>query len=230
MIELEHALLKQGFLTTNLLLPGHGTTLQNFATSRWEDWFAAVREEARASLERGERVILIGHSLGGALALGVAAVEPRLSGVVPLCPPTSIHPGMRMAVSRLYRFVPYMPSWGEDVRDRRGVRRRYERKAYRWIALSTVQSLFGALPELRKLLPQVKCPALVVAAHHDHVVPAQDGIDAYKLIGSREKELLLLGRSFHVVTKDVERDMVCARVTEFCVRQRDRALARGARA
>jgi carboxylesterase len=232
MIELERALPKQGFLTTNMLLPGHGTTLQNFATSRWEDWFLAVREEAEAALERGERVILIGHSLGGALVMGVAAVEPRLSGVVPLCPPTSMHEGMRVAVSRLHRYLPYMPSFGEDVRDRWGARKRYERKAYRWVALSTAASLFGALPELRKLLPRVTAPALVVVAQHDHVVPAQDGIDAYKLLGSREKELLLLERSFHVVTKDVERDLVSARVSAFCVRQRDRseALVGGAQA
>src|SRR5215831_19197205 len=232
MIELERALAKQGFRTTNMLLPGHGTTLQNFASSRWEDWFAAVREEAEMALDRGERVILIGHSLGGALALGVAAVEPRLSGVVPMCPPTAMHEGMRVAVSRLHRYLPYMPSFGEDVRDRWGARKRYERKAYRWVALSTAHSLFGALPELRKMLPQVTVPALIVAAHHDHVVPAQDGIDAYKLLGSQEKDLLLLERSFHVVTKDVERDLVSARVSEFCIRQRDRGkgLARGAQA
>jgi carboxylesterase len=232
MIELERALAKQGFLTTNLLLPGHGTTLQNFASSRWEDWFAAVREEAEAALDRGERVILIGHSLGGALVMGVAAVEPRLSGIVPLCPPTTMHEGMRIAVSRLHRYLPYMPSWGEDVRDWRGARKRYERRAYRWVALSTAHSMFGALPELRRLLPRVQCPALVVAAHHDHVVPAQDGITAYKLLGSREKDLLLLERSFHVVTKDVERDLVSARVCEFCIRQRDRGreFARGAQA
>jgi len=85
---------------------------------------------------------------------------------------------------------------------------------------------------LRQALPQVTVPALVVAAHHDHVVPAQDGIDAYKLLGSREKDLLLLERSYHVVTKDVERDLVSARVSEFCIRQRDqgRSLARGAQA
>jgi carboxylesterase len=230
MIELERALAQQGFLTTNMLLPGHGTTLQSFAASRWEDWFAAVREETEEALSRGERVILIGHSLGGALIMGVAAVVPQVSGIVPLCPPTAMHEGMRIAVSRLHRYLPYMPSWGEDVRDRWGARRRYERKAYRWVALSTAHSLFGALPELRKLLPGVACPALVVAAHHDHVVPAQDGIDAYKLLGSREKELLLLERSFHVVTKDVERDLVSARVSEFCIKQRDwgRERARGA--
>src|SRR5690242_896830 len=81
MIEVERALTQQGILTTNLLLPGHGTTLQDFAASRWEDWFAAVGAATTAAQERGERVILSGHSLGGALVLAVAAVEPRLSGV-----------------------------------------------------------------------------------------------------------------------------------------------------
>jgi carboxylesterase len=216
MRELEEHLAARGFATTNMLLPGHGTTLRSFAAARWEHWLEAVFQEAREALTRRERVLLIGHSMGAALALAVATQEPEVGGVVALCPPMGLNLGMQRAVGRIHRVVPYIPSWGEDVRDRLGVRRRYTRKAYRWVALGTAQSLFGALPALRDLLPTVRCPALVMGARHDHVVPLRDCIEAYKLLGSEEKSLLVLERSYHVVTKDVERHLVFARVAEFC--------------
>jgi carboxylesterase len=222
MRELEEHLAGRGFATTNMLLPGHGATLRSFAAARWEHWLEAVRQEARGALARRERVLLIGHSMGAALSLAVAALDPEVAGVVALCPPMGLDGGMQRTVKRIHHVMPYIPSWGEDVRDRLGVRQRYTRKAYRWVALATVESLFGALPALRELLPAVRCPALVMGARHDHVVPLRDCIEAYKLLGSDEKTLLILERSYHVVTKDVERHVVFARVAEFCERQSSR--------
>jgi carboxylesterase len=220
MRELDVYLAGHGFATTNMLLPGHGSTMRSFAAARWEHWLEAVRMETRDAHARGERVILIGHSMGAALSLAMAALDPRVASVVALCPPLGLDDGVRARFVRMHHVLPYFPSFGEDVRDRWGARRRYERKAYRWVALATVRSLFGALPELRGMLPDVRCPTLVMAARRDHVVPVRDGIEAYRMLGAREKELLVLGRSYHVVTKDVERHIVFERVADFCQRQR----------
>jgi carboxylesterase len=232
MCELERRLSGHGFATSNLLLPGHGTTPRDFAAARWEHWLETVRAEARRSLAHGERVALIGHSMGGALSLVTAATEPGISGVVALCTPLSLDSSMRGFFARMHRLLPYAPSFGEDVRDWFGARRRYERKAYKWTAMATAHSLFSALPTVRQSLPMVACPTLLMYARHDHVVPFADGIEAYKLLGAREKELVALPRSFHAVTKDVERHLVFAQVEEFCaqLRQRTDGTERTARA
>ena len=192
--------------------------LPPFAEHGWDDWFGHVREEAERAINRGERVVLIGHSMGAAVSLAVAAGEPRIAGVAALCSPLRLSTNVLNVVRAMKRFVPYIPAGPEDVRDRRGARQRYYRNAYTWTATSTVESLLSALPDLRSALPHVACPTLVVCARNDHVVPLRDGLETFQLISSEQKELLVLEHSFHAVTKDVERHLVFDRVARFCDR------------
>src|SRR5450432_1595953 len=47
MWELEERLSELGYAAKSLLLPGHGTSIRDFAQHGWDDWFGHVREEAR---------------------------------------------------------------------------------------------------------------------------------------------------------------------------------------
>lgn len=217
MRELEDRLRAGGFRTRNLLLPGHGTTVRDFATSRWEQWVHAIQIEVRAARARGERVALVGHSMGASACLLVAAREPGVAGVAALCPPVHMNVPSRHLVTRLRRVLPYFPSGIEDVRDRRGARRLYRRNVYRWTSLAAAYSLFQGLGELRDALPALRCPTLILCARHDHVVPVGDGLEAYRHAGAAQKDLVVLERSFHAVTKDIERQLVLERVARFCV-------------
>ncbi|HEV2460034.1 MAG TPA: alpha/beta fold hydrolase [Ktedonobacterales bacterium] len=214
--EIEERLAADGYLTQNLLLPGHGTSLRDFAAYGWADWYGAVRAAAGAARERGERVLLIGHSMGAGISLAAAADVPEVAGVVALCPPLRLWRLERPAVAFARHIVPYLPGGREDVRDHRGARLHYPRDVYRWTATAALYSMLAALPALRAALPRVRCPALVVCARHDHVVPMRDGVETYALLGSAQKDLLVLEASYHAVTKDVERQLVLARVLAFC--------------
>jgi len=216
--ELAGVLHGAGYATRRLLLPGHGASVYDFAAHGWEDWFAATRRATEQALTQYEQVFVIGHSLGAALSLATAAVEPEVAGVVALCPPVRLDYRVERLVGRLRNVIGAIPTWTEDVRDRRAARHLYRRNVYRWTPLVAVESLFQALPEIRALLPEVHCPALVVRALHDHVVPARDGLEAYELIGAQDKTLVTLERSYHAVTKDVERRLVFTHTLDFCQR------------
>lgn len=216
--ELADELHGAGYATRRLLLPGHGASVYDFAAHGWDDWFAATKRATEQALTRYEHVFVIGHSLGAALSLAVAAVEPEVAGVVALCPPVRLDNRLERLVSHLRGVVAAIPTWTEDVRDRRAARQLYRRNVYPWTPLVAVESLFQALPEVRALLPQVRCPSLVLRALHDHVVPARDGLEAYELIGAQDKTLITLERSYHAVTKDVERRLVFAHTLNFCQR------------
>jgi carboxylesterase len=58
----------------------------------------------------------------------------------------------------------------------------------------------------------------VICARHDHVVPARDGLLTFALLGSSEKELLILEHSYHEVLHDVEQSLVEERICRFCIR------------
>lgn len=216
----ERALRAEGFATRAFWLPGHGATPRDLRESGWQDWYGAVRDEALAVLNAGHDVVLVGHSMGGSVCLALAAElagHEGLRGVAALCPPTRMHGWMEKLLAAARRVVPYVPALGEDIRNRqarRGVRRRVQR----WNAPAPMHSLLAALPEVRAALPAVRCPLLVIAARHDHVVPARDGLEAYERAGTDHKELLLLERSYHAVAHDEEQREVCAQVVRFCRR------------
>lgn len=234
MEEVERDLGARGFATRNLTLPGHGLTARHFARTTWADWSAAVASATDELLARHPSVILVGHSMGGALSLHIAANEPRVAGVAALCPPLHMHFAQKPATAALHRLLPYLPTFPEDVRDPLAASR-YARKAYRWTPLAPAHSLFSTLRDhVQHELHQVRCPALIACALRDHVVPARDGIEIYRRLGTPDKEMLVLERSYHVIMKDVERAQVCARVGAFAERvvagAASRRLAAGATA
>jgi carboxylesterase len=218
--ELGAELRAHGYATRFLTLPGHGTTIHDFARSGWGDWVATVEAAADAALAEqhgpeARPVFLLGHSLGAALTLWVASQRPALAGIVPLCPPVRLTYAMEPVIGALAQVTPFVPALGEDIRDvwrRLGPRR----PIYRWSSTAAIHSLVRALPGLRRRLPQVTSPALVIAARHDHVVPVRDGREAYELLGSPYKRLVVLGRSFHAVARDVERRTVFDLALGFC--------------
>jgi carboxylesterase len=218
--ELGVALRARGYATEFLTLPGHGTTIHDFAKHGWEEWLAAVERAADAALAAQSRpdglpVFMMGHSLGAALTLEAAAGRPALAGVVAMCPPVRMAYILEPAMEALRHVTPFIPAWGEDIRDLR--RRLGPRPAiYHWTPTSSLHSLVRALPGLRRRLPRVTSPALVIAARHDHVVPVRDGREAYQLLGSPYKRLVVLGRSFHAVARDVERRTVFRLTLAFC--------------
>lgn len=213
MQELAEFFYAQGMVTENILLPGHGTHVRDMLALGWPEWAQAVLHEVRALKQRCDIVFLIGHSLGGALCLHAAAHE-EVAGVITMCAPLHMHPWTGISVRLARRFTPILPTIREDVRDP-VARRRYTRDVYRWTPMAPVESMLRFLPHLRTELPTIQVPALIMVALHDHVVPARDGQEIYRLLGSTEKYLVTLYHSYHVIMKDHDREEVFRKAMAF---------------
>ncbi len=221
MEELYALLVSHGIVAENILLPGHGSHVRDMLSLGWPEWAHAVRHELRLLKQRCDVVFLIGHSLGGALCLHTAAHE-EVAGIVTMCAPLHMHPWMHPAVRLAKRFTPLLPTLREDIRDPEA-RRRYTRDVYRWTPMAPVESMLRHLPQVRAELPHVTVPALVITSIHDHVVPARDGREIYRLLGSQDKHLVTLHRSYHVIMKDHDRDEVLAKTLAFVQRHTPKA-------
>jgi carboxylesterase len=211
--EMERLLLERDMVVVNMLLPGHGSKIREMLNSGWDEWSQAVLDELRALKQRCDVVFLIGHSMGGALSLHAAAHE-EVAGIISICAPLYMHRGLKVAVRMIKYITPLLPTLGEDVRDPEG-RRLYRRDSYRWTPMRPVETLLQFLPHLREELPHITVPALIMISIHDHVVPARDGRDIYRRIGSREKHLVTFYRSYHVVMKDHDREEMFAKTLAF---------------
>ena len=219
--ELEKVLQERGMVTNNMLLPGHGVHVREMLPLGWHEWAKAVHAELCELKQRCDVVFLVGHSLGGALSLHTAAHE-EVAGIVTMCAPLHMHPFTHLGVRLAKYFTPLLPTIREDVRDP-AARRRYTRDVYHWTPMRPVESMLQFLPTLRTELPQVTAPALIMTSIHDHVVPARDGREIYRHIGSKEKHLVTFHRSYHVIMKDYDREEVFAKTTAFIVRHASKA-------
>jgi len=99
----------RGFSCCALHLPGDTGPHSSEAAVRWSDWLEAITFSVRVASRSYSSVVLIGHSLGAALALRVAADNPEVSGVVALCPPLRMWPGEVRVIRALQHLLPWLP-------------------------------------------------------------------------------------------------------------------------
>ncbi|MBX5459100.1 MAG: alpha/beta fold hydrolase [Thermogemmatispora sp.] len=225
MQELEIYLRARGLQVVNLLLPGHGEEdVTRLVEVSWRDWVEAVRSELQALKERCATVFLVGHSLGGALVLYVAAQE-AVDGVVAMCAPLHLYSWTLPFIRLARRLMPRIRWAWEDIRDpaaRYAYSRQRARQSHQWRVLAAIENLLEFLPHLRQALPAVTAPALIMVARHDHVVPPRDGQAIYRQISSHEKYLITFHHSYHLITKDYDREEVFEKTAAFLSEQAHR--------
>ncbi len=209
--ELAARLAAQGALTDAMLLPGHGVPARQARQIGWPAWAAAVREHAAALAQQRQHIILIGHSLGGVLALDYAAQTDDLAGIVALCAPMHVKATVRFLAALANGIWPYYWKASEDNGDPA------TRQAYQphWVAWQPLRSLLHTLPKIVPELARVQCPALIIGGREDRVVAWEEAKFIYDHIASPAKSLLILPQSHHAVLQDVDREQAMATIVDF---------------
>lgn len=202
-------------LTVSLpLLPGHGTRWQDLAVTGWQDWYATVDHELRRLRGRCERVFVCGLSMGGALALRLAALHgDAVAGVVAVNPAMTLPRFHGYALPVLRHLVPSAPGVTNDIA-REGVRE----VGYDRVPLHAAHSLWHLLRRVRGELPRVAQPLLLLHSRVDHVVPPSDSALVLDRVSSRDVTETVLERSLHVATLDHDAERIFADSYGFITR------------
>ncbi len=205
----------QGYTALGIRLQGHGTTPADLTRIRKEDWQADI-EDGMAWL-RGctTRQIAIGLSLGGMLALNLAANDD-LNGVVVMATPWMLPPiahRLRPIIPLLSRFwryrTPEEPSdWVDPEAGASNVN-------YPVQPLHAVGQVVDQLEQTRSLLPRVTCPVLLLYSEGDLTAPPEHGETYQKKIGSEDVRLIRIQGSGHNLPRDAAREQVFHHITNF---------------
>ncbi|EMF55471.1 alpha/beta fold hydrolase [Streptomyces bottropensis] len=180
------------------LLPGHGTRWEDLRPTGWQDWYAEVDRELRALRERCAHVFVAGLSMGGALALRLAAKHgDAVDGVVVVNPANKVHGPAAHALPLLRHFVPTTKGITSDIA-KEGV----EEVGYSHVPLHAAHSLRSFLRLVDGELPQVTQPLLLLHSPRDHVVPPVDSERVLGRVSSTDVTEILLEQSHHVATLD----------------------------
>src|SRR5690606_28508921 len=97
----------------------HGTAVEDMLATRWADWAAAVAHARRRLAARADRVVVVGQSMGGALALWTALDDPGVAGLVCVNPITRPQPPdvVAMLEELLDDGMEVVPAVGGDIAD-----------------------------------------------------------------------------------------------------------------
>ena len=193
-------------------LPGHGTHAADLFNYTWRDWFECAKAAYAKLAVECEEVFACGLSMGGALALHLAAHRP-VQGVVALSAPVQFVGWKKQAVQMLGRVVRFRRKRdGEDVRDQAA---KEKLGSYRRYPYYSVEQLFEMVEHVRADLPEIVQPILIMHSRQDHTVPFENADVIYELVSSVEKRLVALSESYHIITVDVEKEKVRSEIVQF---------------
>jgi len=206
---LAEAFAAAGFAVELPRLPGHGTSVEDMATTSWDDWSATAEKAYQDLASRSEKALVAGLSMGGTLTCWLAERHPEIAGIVLVNPAVQPDDGtvLKMIDEAIAGGVVTMPAVGNDIAAE-GV----TELAYDAVPVACMRALLVALSDLR--LSDIRCPVLLMNSPQDHVVPP--GASDHLAAGvSGPVERVSLERSYHVATLDHDKDEIERRAVEF---------------
>ena len=202
-------LAEQGYAVSLPLLPGHGTTWQELARTPWRRWYEAYEQAYHRLRERTGQVVVGGLSMGGALALRLAAHE-EVCGVVVVNPGlTAADPRARYAGLLKY-VIRSVPAIGNDI-----ALPGQDEGAYARTPVAAVHQLLQLFRDTTASLPLITAPTLVFRSAVDAIVP-ESSMDALRrgLTGT-DLRIVPLHNSYHVATMDHDAPLIFEQSHEF---------------
>ena len=204
---------RRGYTIAAPLLPGHGTNIEDMNSRHWPEWTGCV-QDALASLESHcDKVFVGGLSMGAVLALYLAALHPELAGVIAYSPAVMVADRLIYLTPILKHLIPQKPKSGQsNLTDPVAELRLW---SYEENPLRAAHELLKLTRQVRRMLPQVTCPLLVIHSTLDTTIHPQSAQFTYERAGSTDKELVTLHNSGHCITVDSEWEAVAEKTNQF---------------
>lgn len=204
-------LAEQGFAVDVPRLPGHGTYWKEMAATGWQDWYAELDyafEKLRANCDH---VVVGGLSMGGGLALKIAADRGSdVAGVMLVNAAVTSSNKKLLAVPVLKRVLPSVPGIGNDIKKPGQDDHGYDR-----VPLKALGSMMEGWKEVRRDLPKVTQPILLFRSSEDHVVDPSSAQTIQSKVSSRDVRERILQNSYHVATLDNDAPTIFEESAEF---------------
>jgi carboxylesterase len=205
---------QRGWYCAAPALAGHGLTPEDLHRTRWRDWSGSVQAAFDELCARCDRVAVAGQSMGGALALHLAATDMRVDAVASLATPLWLPGVLQHFLPVIARVVRWQhPGSDVDLWDQTAVD---ELWSYGVRSTGAILELKRLIATVRDELAQVRAPVIVLHGARDRTIDAACAVElAQRLVCSRAVDLHVYPRSGHAISVDVDRDDVNDRVTAW---------------
>lgn len=202
----------QGYTVLGIRLPGHATRAADLPRMRWQDWLNAVEDGYHMLHGAGCRVFIMGLSMGGVLTLTASARFP-FAGAVAMSAPYALPSDPRLPFARYLAWL--MPTVPKPPADWQDAERGKDFVEYPAFLTRGVAELRDLLVEMRRSLPEIRCPVLLAHSRTDGTVAPENMEKIYAELGAADKSRFWLEKSSHVVTFDQERQRMFEAAADF---------------
>ena len=199
----------QGYTIQAVRLPGHGTTPEEMLGTEWTDWYGHVREQYDELASMCSHIIVIGHSMGGLLAL-MLGTERQTAGIVSLAAPVYLTTRKTAWAVLLQYMITYIEKKPKNIPTLLD-----ESCAYTKTPIRSVVSLRKLIKQVKKLLPQVGAPIWIGQGERDAVVRYDSAEYLYEKVGSSIKEVHYYPQTSHGMLLDQEREQIYEDISSF---------------
>ena len=148
-----------------MLLPGHGTRIEDLDNVRYKDFVRAVEEELNEDIKKYDEVIIGGVSFGAQLALIMGSRYPA-KGVFNICVPYKLRfPFNIPGISVLGHFKKY---WPKFIPEEQLILRK-DAFHYKQVHINGLKIVKLANKDVRHALPQITCPTITIYSQNDRI-------------------------------------------------------------
>lgn len=207
---------QRGCTVLGVRLAGHGTTVEDMSHMTAEDWLDSVRDGYAVLRGSCEHIFVAGHSMGGLLALLLAAEkgqEQALEGVISMSAPIYIaeERGIAALPPREVCRGKFVPKARRRLRDVPPA----VNHTYRFMPLEGVHEMLTLIERVKEVLPAIQIPALILHSLNDRTADAESALYIRDALGSEKKRLFWLKSSGHLIPVGEERETVFAQAAAF---------------
>lgn len=180
-----------GITSVAVRLPGHGTTPEDLARRRFEEWVETVADGHQLLKKEGKQRIAVGLSTGAMVTMA-AHLSRHFDGLALLSPYLRTRSRLAPLAGILRHFIPYQ---------KREITEDESHHYYDKRPVEGIYQLNRLIKSVRKHLPAITVPTLVACAQGDATVDPDSAIEIYHRLGSKNKALHVFGTEVpHVLT------------------------------
>ena len=184
-------------------LDGHGTIPEDLKNKSWQDWYNSISRSITIATLKYEKVFIIGFSTGGLLGLlSTKKHYKEFSGLV------CINAALHLNDVRIKTLLPAISFWNDLVKafNEEKYQKEYIDNTpqnpdinYDKHYIESIEQLNLLMKKIRKSLPKIQKPILIIQAKDDPVVNPTSAYEIFNKIKSHNKSLKIIDSANHVI-------------------------------
>lgn len=230
---------KQGFSVASPLMRNHNKSISVLKRTPWKEFYNSIRDEFVRYSNEYENIFVAGLSFGALIGILLAHEFPEKVKALNCFSPTLFYDGWGNPKSRVFLPIVYRtplkywfyfkeeyPYGLKNERLRSKVESFYkEAKLFDYskvhlygfpvIPVSCMYQNYLLAKKVISVLKAVRTPIQLLQARDDDVTSPKNSYYIYENIGSKDKNILFLENSYHIITADQERDKVAEQTVLF---------------